>query len=71
MLQLTTCSMQELLDMGLSESILAPIRKTASEVEGVEVLNPACRIYSIHLETLSTKFIFEYILECLKLVLIF
>lgn len=66
MLHVTKCSMQELLDMGLSESVLAPIRKTASEVDGVEVLNLACCIYSIHLEELSMKLI----LECLKLVLI-
>lgn len=39
--------------MGLPESVLAPIRKTASEVDGVEVLNPAGRIHSIHIEALS------------------
>lgn len=49
--------------MGLSESVLAPIRKTASEVDGVEVLNPTIHgeFFSIHPEALSVKIIFEFI----------
>lgn len=34
--------MQELLDLGLSESVLSPIRKTVVRVDGVEVLNLTC-----------------------------
>ena len=38
----TKYSMQELLDLGLPESVLSPIRKTVVRVDGVEVLNLTC-----------------------------
>ena len=33
------CSTQELLDKGLSQSILTPIHKTILKVDGIKVLN--------------------------------
>lgn len=40
---MTKYSMQELLDMGLPEPVLSPIRKTVLRVGGVEVLNTTFR----------------------------
>lgn len=38
--------MQELLDMGLPESVLGPVRKTVLEVEGVEVFKGLSLLFS-------------------------
>ena len=49
MFHTTNYSTQELLDMGLPESVLSPIRKTVVRVDGVEVVNLTCSFIQLNM----------------------